>query len=441
MTLHPGVALDCLGNEIVVRSGCPVELLPLLSAEDRDRFHDGDCVYLCVEYCERAAGPTRGVYVDSCGGAAECEYGWRQDSYRIRVTLTPPDNDGCGDPCCEPCQDPCLLLARIDGVCKGQPVRADAIHLGVRRPLSRYRFTTITGINWQHGAHYTLEQAADILGTYDDDGGLRVQFSKDVHTRCLARGVVEVQVTEGGRGRHAGTYFMDGHFEDRTDEEFTRRLRWRQTSGESLQDGDRVLITVRTPFILDRCCRPVDGTHVGGRVPLLPGCEPAHHEPDFCTTPPSGAGPWTSGTGTGAGVFESWFFVKESSDTERQGGEAMSLNAGSGSRARPTRLRLRGCGCGGSAATADLSGGGLRPAAVLRRAAADRGRPGAADRVHDRQGPAAQPVPVRRRRGLRPAGELRPVRRRQVRSSPATRWTAAATTSCWPAPRRWTSTR
>ena len=55
VTLHPGVAVDCLGNEIVIRRDCPVELLPLLSEQDRDAFHDGDCVYLCVEYCERAA--------------------------------------------------------------------------------------------------------------------------------------------------------------------------------------------------------------------------------------------------------------------------------------------------------------------------------------------------------------------------------------------------
>ncbi|HEX5143947.1 MAG TPA: hypothetical protein VFW21_08770 [Mycobacterium sp.] len=318
VTLHAGVALDCLGNEIVVRRGCPVELLPLLSVEDRRNFHDGDRVYLCVEYCERAAGPTRGVYVDSCGGVADCEYGWRQDSYRIRVTLTSPDNDGCADPCCSPSQDPCLLLARIDGVRKGQAVPADAIHLGVRRPLSRYRFTTITGINWQHGAYYSPEQAAAILGTHDDDGGLRVRFSKDVHTRCLTRGVVDVQVAEGGRGRHADTYLLDGHFEDRTKDEFTHHFRWRQTSGESLQNDDRVLITVRTPFILDRCCRPVDGAHVGGRVPLLPGYEPVHHQPDFCTAPPSGVGPWTSGTGTGAGMFESWFFVKDSSGRDRE---------------------------------------------------------------------------------------------------------------------------
>jgi hypothetical protein len=314
VTLHHGVALDCLGNEIVVRRDCQVELFPLLSAEDQGKFRDGNCVYLCIEYCERPARPTRGVYVDSCGGVTDCEYGWRQDSYCIRVTLTPPDNDGCGDACCEPCSDPCLLLARIDGVRRGQPVLEDAIHLGVRRPLSRHLLTTITGINWQHGAYYTPDHSAGILGTHDDDGGLRLQFSRDVHTRCLTRGVVDVQVTERARDGHARAYFADGHIERRLDEQFTRHLRWRQTSGETLHNGDRVLITVRTPFILDRCCRPVDGTHVGGRVPMLPGCEPVHHEPDFCRTPPSGAGPWTSGTGTGAGVFESWFFVREDPD-------------------------------------------------------------------------------------------------------------------------------
>ena len=136
VTLHPGVAVDCLGNEIVIRRDGPVELLPLLSEQDRGAFHDGGCVYLCVEYCERAVGPTRGVYVDACGGAAECEYGWRQDSYRIRVTLTEPDNDGCADPCCDSCresgQDPCLLLARIDDVHEGQP------SLGRTRSTSEY---------------------------------------------------------------------------------------------------------------------------------------------------------------------------------------------------------------------------------------------------------------------------------------------------------------
>jgi hypothetical protein len=322
VTIHPGVAVDCAGHEIVIREDTPpVELFALLSEQDHAAFSDGDRLYLCVEYCQRAMGPTRAVYVDSCGGSAECEYGWWQDGYRIRVARTEPDNDGCGDACCDSCgesgPDACLLLARIDNVRKGKPIPQDAIHLGLRRPLSRYRFTTITGINWQHGAYYSIERAAEILGTYDEDGGLRVHFSKDVHARCLTRGVVDVQVTE--RGRRASTYFMEGRLQDGADEGFTRHLRWRQTSRESLQEGDRVLITVRTPFILDRCCRPVDGVHVGGRVPLLPGCDSAQHEPDLCLTPPSGAGPWTSGTGTGAGVFQSWFFVRENHEKERAG--------------------------------------------------------------------------------------------------------------------------
>ena len=83
------MAVDCVGNEIVIRHDRTVELMAVLPDQDRGGFPDGGCVYLCVEYCERAVGPTRGVYVDSCGGSAGCEYGWRQDSYRIRVTLNP----------------------------------------------------------------------------------------------------------------------------------------------------------------------------------------------------------------------------------------------------------------------------------------------------------------------------------------------------------------
>jgi hypothetical protein len=327
VTLHAGVAVDCLGNEIVIRRDTTVELLALLPEQDRAGSTDGRRVYLSVEFCERDVEPTRGVHAGSCGATADCEYGWRQDHYRIRVTVTEPDNDGCADLCCGSCAesgpDPRLLLARIDDVRDDRPVRQDAIHLGVRRPLGRYRFTTITGISWQHGGYYTIGQAAELLGARDEDGGLRVCFSGDVQASCLTPGIVDVQVTEAGDGHRAGIYLMNGHIEDRRDRTagtLTRQLRWRQASGEPLRDGDRVLVTVRTPFILDRCCRPVDGTHAGGRVPPLTGCKPAaHREPDPCGTPPSGAGPWTSGTGTGDGVFQSWFFVRENHEHERSG--------------------------------------------------------------------------------------------------------------------------
>ena len=277
VTLHPGVALDCLGNEIVIRCDCEVELLPLLSGRDQDRFHDGDSVYLCVEYWEQATRPTRGVYAGSCGGAAECEYGWRQDSYRVRVTLAPPDNDGCGNPMLRSQPGP-VPAAGPHRRCARRPAGPGG-HDSPRGPPAAQPLQVHHDHRDQLAARRLLHSPSkprEILGTYEEGGGLRMHFSKDVHTRCLTRGVVDVQVIEGGRERHAETYLLDGRIEDRTDEPFTRRLRWRQTSRESLQERDRVLITVRTPFILDRCCRPVDGTHVGGRVPLLPGCQRVH---------------------------------------------------------------------------------------------------------------------------------------------------------------------
>jgi len=72
-----------------------------------------------------------------------------------------------------------------------------------------------------------------------------------------------------------------------------------------------VLITVRTAFLLDRCCRPVAGTHVGGKVPLIDASRAGEERTAGCAVPPSGVGPWTSGNGFGGDVFESWFFVKE----------------------------------------------------------------------------------------------------------------------------------
>jgi hypothetical protein len=170
--------------------------------------------------------------------------------------------------------------------------------------------TVITGINWIHGHTYTETEAGALLGTHDDKGGLVVRFSDEVRTDSLKRAVVEIEVIEGGAGRNADSWFMGGQFQDLPDAEFTREFRYRQTTREVLQDDDRVMITVRTAFLLDRCCRPVDGTHVGGKVPLI-GHDSSGDPHDPCALPPSGIGPWTSGTGAGGDVFESWFFVRE----------------------------------------------------------------------------------------------------------------------------------
>ncbi|MFC8918407.1 hypothetical protein ACFT5C_21820 [Streptomyces sp. NPDC057116] len=324
--ITPGLAVDCDGNEVVVRGGCVVDLWKALPHHERDT----DTVWVGITYAERSVEPTRAVYNDACADTSDCEYGWTEECYKIRVTgCEPPVDDRC-DTCCAPCDHKVLWLARIDCVDWHQPVRRHQIHMNVRRPFGRHLPTVITGVNWIHGHTYTIDEAKALLGTQDEDSGLVVRFSAGVRTDCLRPGVVELQVIEGGSGRNASTWYMGGTFAEPDDgcDEFTERFRYRQTTRETLQDGDRVMITVRSAFILDRCCRPVDGTHVGGRVPLIDdagtttdaGAAPdagttdgaaSPASPPGCALPPSGIGPWTSGTGAGGDVFESWFFVKE----------------------------------------------------------------------------------------------------------------------------------
>jgi hypothetical protein len=308
--ITPGLAVDCDGNELVVRGGCVINLGAALPEDERDK----KTVWVGIEYCERKVEPTRAVYNDGCADDTECEYGWTEESYAVRVTGCEPPKDERCDTCCSRCEHKIVWLARIDDVDLFEQVREDQIHMNIRRPFGKYVPTVITGINWRHGYTYTVDEAKALLGTQDENGGLVVRLSDDIRVDSLQPGVVEIQVIEGGSGRNASTWYMGGSFEEPggADHEFTQRFRYRQTTREVLQDGDRVLITVRAAFILDRCCRPVDGTHVGGKVPMI---EPATGESvltDYgCKLPPSGVGPWTSGTGAGGDVFESWFFVKE----------------------------------------------------------------------------------------------------------------------------------
>ncbi|ANW21688.1 hypothetical protein [Streptomyces clavuligerus] len=317
--ITPGLAVDCDGDEVVVRGGCTVDLWKALPPQERDT----DTVWIGIEYAERTVEPTRAVYEDGCAESPDCEFGWTEECYAIRVTgCEPPEDERC-ESCCSRCRHRVLWLARIDRVDWHRPVREEQIRMDVRRSFGRRVPTVITGLSWRHGHTYTIEEAKALLGTVDEDGGLVVRFSDEVRTDSLLPGVVDIQVIEGGPGRNASTWFMGGEFaEPCGDGEFTTSFRYRQNTRETLQDGDRVLITVRTAFLLDRCCHPVDGTHVGGKVPLI-GCgdgdgggdetaaRGGHVPHRGCALPPSGVGPWTSGSGAGGDTFESWFFVKE----------------------------------------------------------------------------------------------------------------------------------
>jgi hypothetical protein len=320
-----GLALDCHGNELIVRRPLVIDLAQMLSAADYQRVKQGAHeLYVSLCHCEQAVDPVRPVLTSSCGATPECMYGKWQEDVRVQVTVDPPAEDGRCESCCEPCADGCLLLARINCFFPGHELHKDHIHNHVRRPISLYAPVTITGVSWRQGHYYTPEQARQLMGAHDHGEhhgkGLEIRFSRPVHASTIHRGVIDTWVIEGGRGRAGNIYNKTGELVDHPKDGFVDRIFYLDNTDESLQPGDRVLVILRTDFILDGCCQPVAGANVGGRVPLLPEYadrfhhRPHEHDPEHravCCVPPRGYGPWTSGHGTPGGTFESWFFIRE----------------------------------------------------------------------------------------------------------------------------------
>lgn len=314
ITIDCGVALDCHGNELVLRRKLTFDPWVLLPASER-KHAGGETVALYVSlcYCEQGIDPIRPVLSDPCGTAAECTYGKLRETVHVLVSLTPPAEDRRCETCCTACAECCLLLARIDCFRPGERLDPTAIHNEVRRRLTPVQgpATVITGINWVHGAHYSKAQGEQLLGTYDEARGIEIHFSRPVLASTLQRGVVELWRLEGGGGRSGYITEIRGRFIDLPKSGTVTSIRYRQADEEDLDGGDRILIQLRCAFILDECCRPVDGAHVGGRVPPLPGAilPDDYDPPTDCVIPPWGYPPWTSGNGSPGSSFESWFIV------------------------------------------------------------------------------------------------------------------------------------
>ena len=318
-----GLALDCEGNEIIVPRPHDFDPWHLLSDDDRKRVKEGEGtdLYLWICYCEQPVDPVRPVMPNACGATPECSYGKLRDSYRLRLTATAPPTDRRCETCCSGCEDACLLLAVLRGYRKGLP--ATHIDNSVRRLVetSTYPATTITGISWTHGATYSASEAGEILG-WPKTPGIQVNFSRPVLSSTLTDGVVELWVIQGGRTNKAGVYYLEGSFEDFGNAASVDSFRFTYQGDENLDPGDRVMVTIRCAFILDECCQPVDGAHVGGRVPLIAGYEKFDRFTPHprCDIKPPGYGPWTSGAGTPGSSFESWFFIEKSKDGEKRRG-------------------------------------------------------------------------------------------------------------------------
>jgi hypothetical protein len=327
VVIEPGLALDVEGNELIVRdSDClrVVDLWKALSDEDQQFVANeiGDdenacCstpLFIYLHYTECPLGLSIPIAPNSCGGKLPNQYGKLRDIVRVSVSFTPPVADTRCETCC--CEGPCacdgLVLARIDRFRPHCPVSSEDINNEVRRRIGIYPFTTITGINWRHGAHHRREFVRHLL-----KDGLVVHFSRPVLSETLGRGVVDIYHIESRSTRHPNIIELRGEIAPYHGRP-TTELRYRIPHLEECPEpGDRVLVVVRSAFILDECCRPVDGLNVGGRVPYQPGERPHHEAPTLadpcepCAVPPWGYAPWGSGNGTGGGTFESWFYVEE----------------------------------------------------------------------------------------------------------------------------------
>ena len=325
--VEPGLALDAEGNELIVREGescLKIDLWEALTADDQQTVmkelgNDKDAwyckpLYVCLHYYVCPLGPSQPIAVDPCGGTLPKMFGKLRDGVRVSVSLTAPAQDKRCDTCCcsGPCDCSCLLLARVDRFHPHESVKREDVKNDVRRRIGTYAFTTITGINWRHGSEHRREYVRHLLHE-----GLVVHFSRPVLVETLRRGVVDLYQIESRSTRHPNIIELRGEIKACHDKT-TTELRYRVPHlDECPEPGDRVLVVVRSAFILDECCRPVDGLNVGGRVPYTPD-EKLHHESPGpleecrqCQDPPWGYAPWTSGNGTGGGTFESWFYVED----------------------------------------------------------------------------------------------------------------------------------
>ena len=315
-----GWALDCEGREIIVRQPYKLDLWSLLSAEQIQQIKQvcdtGDTeilLELSVCYCEQPTYPSRPVVTDTCAGVSKCVYGRTREGFKFSVSLTPSEPDMRCSNCCEVCENECVVLAYI---CWNptKPITLENIDWSPRRSVSLYQATVITGISWLQGATYTPDQAKNVLGTKEQSDGIEVRFSKPVYAETLQPGVVDLWRIQGGGGLSGVISHIEGSFVNKPDTGLIEFFKYRDDSGETLNEGDRVLIIIRGNFILDECCQPIDAEHVGGLVPQIedylddkikldnlpprPPCVQAQHQP------------WTSGNGRPGATFESWFFIK-----------------------------------------------------------------------------------------------------------------------------------
>jgi hypothetical protein len=313
-TVHVGLglALDANGDELVLRNDVDVNLFNLLSPADQATVTGtASTLYLSLCYHETPLEPMRPVVPDACGVPAGCAFGMIREDACLKVSLAPPVADTRASTCCQPPLDDgtSVLLGVINGYKKGTTLAAADLDGSARRPVAAATLTSVSGINWYHGGSVS---AANADAALKDPNGLTITFSQPVSSETLVQGVIDlyrVAFADGAITRIPGDVVTPPPASPPvTSARFIKAA----GSPNNFTPSDRVLVVVRSAFILDANCRPVDGVNSGGRVPTsnpLAFFSAPATKPTGCLTQPLRDAPWLSGSGSPGGNFESWFFI------------------------------------------------------------------------------------------------------------------------------------
>src|SRR5260370_8556131 len=117
-----GLALDCAGNELIVRRALLVDLAARLSAADLERVkRQPQNIYVSLCYCAQPVDPARPALSDACGVTPECVYGkWRDPVLRYVSVAPPQPPQPCETPFA-PCPPQSLLRPPAVAICPAPP--------------------------------------------------------------------------------------------------------------------------------------------------------------------------------------------------------------------------------------------------------------------------------------------------------------------------------
>jgi hypothetical protein len=313
-----GLALDCHGRELVLTSDVPFEL------PDR-----AEPYLLCARFKEEKVEPVPALFAEGICDPHHSEFNRYRDGVSLVVADVTPQcwqteqggrsrgepkgkeckgagtglehghDHGCGDTTHrEHCLDadcPCgdlVPLARVIPL-KGGGFELDLDGRRVQPPPAAL-LTHITHVNWPHGGALTLRQLREDLR-----GELRIRFDRPLRAvRGAERGVnpytFTVQYSTGpARGMEFLPYPEDSppRLEDDCVAVFTVDPAYLARDSRRTLRNVVVYVSLRCDFIQDRRGVPVDGSHLGGRLP--------------------------SGNGVQGGLFESWFEVRDNDEDRR----------------------------------------------------------------------------------------------------------------------------